>query len=105
MSRTKLGIPRGQFSTGEKHGDFFPVCTNTTVEMTPYPEIPQKDTSMCSSSSEEWEQFLTTVVNFVHVVDKKKHLRTEPSLCIFVLLLLLLLLSTTAFCCFCCSQY
>jgi len=49
--------PRGQFSTGEKHGDFFPVCTNTTLEVTPYPEIHQKDTSICSSS--DWELFMT----------------------------------------------
>jgi len=34
------------------------VCTNTTVEVTPYPEIPQKDAASCSSS--EWEQFMTT---------------------------------------------
>jgi len=51
--------PRGQFSTGEKHGDFFPVCTNTTLEVTPYPEIHQKDASMCSNSSSEWERILT----------------------------------------------
>jgi len=49
--------PRGQFSTGEKHGDFFPVCTNTTLEVTPYPEIHQKDASVCSSS--DWDLFMT----------------------------------------------
>jgi len=50
--------PRGQFSTGEKHGDFFPVCTNSTLEVTPYPEIRQKDDTVCSSDA--WDTFMTT---------------------------------------------
>ena len=39
--------PRGQFTTGESHGDYWPACTNTTTESAPYPEIPQKDEEVC----------------------------------------------------------
>lgn len=48
--------PRGQFSTGEKHGDFYPVCTNTTLEVTPYPTIPQKDEDICTADA--WTTFM-----------------------------------------------
>ena len=48
--------PRGQFTTGERHGDFWPACSNTTVEVTPYPEIPQ--TPEDTNTSDAWEAFV-----------------------------------------------
>lgn len=48
--------PRGQFQTGERHGDFWPACSNTTVELTPYPEIPQTPEGV--DTSEAWNAFL-----------------------------------------------
>jgi hypothetical protein len=48
--------PRGQFQTGENHGDFWPACSNTTLEVTPYPEIPQTPKDVDTSAS--WEAFL-----------------------------------------------
>jgi len=48
--------PRGQFQTGERHGDFWPACSNTTVELTPYPEIPQTPEGL--DTSEAWNAFL-----------------------------------------------
>lgn len=48
--------PRGQFTTGERHGDFFPACTDSSVEVTPFPEIPQKNEGICTSDT--WEAFV-----------------------------------------------
>jgi len=64
--RTELGIEMYQ----SIHEDNFPLVKSmviffclyeysTTLEVTPYPEIPQKEASMCSSSS-DWELFMTT---------------------------------------------
>ena len=62
--------PRGQFTTGESHGDYWPACTNTTKESAPYPEIPQKDEEVCSSDA--WETFMaagTDGVTYDHSFD------------------------------------
>lgn len=48
--------PRGQFSTGEKHGDFWAACTNTTIEVTDYPEIPQTPEGFDTSAA--WNAFV-----------------------------------------------
>lgn len=48
--------PRGQFQTGERHGDFWPACTNSTVELTPYPEISQTPEAIDTSAA--WESFV-----------------------------------------------
>jgi len=48
--------PRGQFTTGERHGDFFPACTDSSVAVTSFPEIPQKDEGTCTS--ETWKAFV-----------------------------------------------
>jgi len=50
--------PRGQFQTGERHGDFWPACTNTTLELTPYPEIVQHDDGVCTLSA--WDSFVAS---------------------------------------------
>jgi len=52
--------PRGQFQTGERHGDFWPACSNTTVELTPYPEIPQTPEEIDTST--KWDAFLADTV-------------------------------------------
>ena len=48
--------PRGQFQSGERHGDFWPACSNTTVEVTPYPEIPQIPEGLDTSGA--WDAFV-----------------------------------------------
>jgi len=52
--------PRGQYQTGERHGDFWPACSNTTKELTPYPEIPQRDEESCNST-ELFDSFVAGV--------------------------------------------
>lgn len=49
--------PRGQYTPGDRHGDFYPACTDTTEEVTPYPEIPQQNPEVCTS--EAWTEFLS----------------------------------------------
>lgn len=45
--------PRDQFSDGSNHGDYYPACTNTTQEKTPYPAI----TGQPDTCAGEWEAF------------------------------------------------
>lgn len=59
--------PRGQFSTGERHGDFWPACTNSTQEETPYPEILQHDDDVCTE--EAWDAFLASFGDYDHTFD------------------------------------
>ena len=43
--------PRDQFPSGpDKHGDYYPKCTNTTQEETPYPALPgtPRDAAVCT---------------------------------------------------------
>ena len=53
----KCTNPRFQVSDGDSHGDFFPICTDSVLEVTPYPtilEYPQ-DPEVCTE--EAWEAF------------------------------------------------
>jgi len=45
--------PRDQVSTGENHGDFFPKCTDSVEEVTPYPTIPSypQDPEVCTAEA------------------------------------------------------
>jgi len=45
--------PRGQSSDGSRHGDYYPACTNTTQEVTPFPKI----TGQNDNCADEWEAF------------------------------------------------
>lgn len=56
--------PRDQFSAGFEHGDYYPACSNTTVEAGPYPEIPQQDES-CAT---QWSAF-SLDTSFSHSFD------------------------------------
>ena len=67
--------PRGQFQTGGSHGDFWPACTNTTVEVTPYPEIPQQNEDICTSGA--WETFVDGTDEIVY--DHSFDLTTEKN--------------------------
>jgi hypothetical protein len=63
---TKCVNPRGQVvPDGKKHGDFYPSCTNSTEEVTPYPEIPQQ-TAFCAV---QWDDFLNTDYSYDHMVN------------------------------------
>ena len=63
---TKCVNPRGQVvPDGKKHGDYYPACTNSTEEVTPYPEIPQQD-AFCAV---EWDGFLNTEYSYDHMVN------------------------------------
>jgi len=49
--------PRLQVSTGENHGDYFLKCTDSVVEVTPYPPLPQspQDPEVCTQDA--WDAF------------------------------------------------
>jgi len=61
--------PRGQFQNGERHGDFWPACSNTTIELSHYPEIPQ--TIEGFDTSQSWEAFVADIdgTNYDHSFD------------------------------------
>ncbi len=65
--------PRDQFSTGDNHGDYYPGCSNTTEEQTPYPNLdnfPQNET-ICTT--EKWEAFAAgSGYDFSHDFGKAK---------------------------------
>lgn len=54
--------PRGQVSDGWQHGDYFLRCTDSVVEVTPYPKLPnyrEEETKDESCPMEQWEDFYT----------------------------------------------
>jgi len=67
--------PRGQFTSGERHGDFWPACSNTTLALTPYPEILQKNEDICTNAT--WDAFVAGPDDVVY--DHSFNLKTEKN--------------------------
>mmetsp|Transcript_1934 Transcript_1934/g.4153 ORF Transcript_1934/g.4153 Transcript_1934/m.4153 type:complete len:746 (+) Transcript_1934:136-2373(+) len=52
--------PREQVSDGNKHGDFYPACTNSTDEVTPYLTLPTYPRVEDNCGDEEWKAFASS---------------------------------------------
>ena len=61
---TQCVNPRGQVSDGSRHGDFYPLCTNATDEVTPYPPIEPGQGDECTKMA--WEQFSGKGNDYMH---------------------------------------
>eukprot|EP00588_Corethron_pennatum_P008873 CAMPEP_0194275272 /NCGR_PEP_ID=MMETSP0169-20130528/8158_1 /TAXON_ID=218684 /ORGANISM="Corethron pennatum, Strain L29A3" /LENGTH=766 /DNA_ID=CAMNT_0039018695 /DNA_START=35 /DNA_END=2332 /DNA_ORIENTATION=+ len=61
--------PREQISDGNKHGDFYPACTNSTDEVTPYPTLPTYPRVEDNCGDEEWKAFASSE-GYTHSFDR-----------------------------------
>ncbi len=60
--------PREQVSDGHSHGDYYPACTDSTAEVTPYPTIPEYPQDADTCHADAWDNFSVTD-DFDHTFD------------------------------------